>query len=101
MHSISAGGIGGMGGGGASVIVGGKGGWGGGASPGGLGGNGSSSSERSKHSTTFSLLPSFSSLFRFSSASFSRSSLGTGFQLPSCSRMISFSSSGKSFDSRV
>ena len=47
MHSISAGGIGGMGGGGAWFIIGGNGGWAVGVDPGGLGGKSSSSSERS------------------------------------------------------
>ena len=96
MHSISAGGIGGCG---AISSIPGRGGCGGrGGCPSIFAGGGlgvldpSSSSERSIISTS-------SSAFFFSATAAAAawvSSLGTGFHVPSASKMISFSSSGNS-----
>ena len=106
MHSISAGG--GGGGGGAEVGIGGWGGRGGllwPVDPGGSGISSSSSSDKSMQATSTSSLflaeldwlPAklFPDLFGLSS------SFGTGFQLPSRSRMISFSSVGSCLDSMI
>ena len=97
MHSISAGG--GGGGGGAAT---GMGGGGGGRALPGRGGLGSSSSESSMQScSSVSFLAAAAAVEALLWPALLSSSLGTGFQLPSLSRLMSLSSLGRSLDSMI